>query len=251
VNTLSCLLIKHAILVSQEKDRQTAVRLVADTLKEVSVKFGTKGQRAKPADSALKTTRSSLVTYTVPQNIEQLPLVLYHLAKGPLLGDLVASYDDRVVEGALVLRSGVEACVRLALPTLLSFNSAGDLKQLPLITLSLDSNRILFMDCHSHILVWSGLNVTHGSYDVFRDVCLSRALVSSQSRLPQPIVLCFNEGDSNARWLSSRLSPAHQDPSYLHPSLQGLSIQAIQALCGKFTPTDQPSYHQFMATLFN
>lgn len=76
----------------------------------------------------------------------------------------------------------------MLMPSLLSFNSNGDFEELPLQTLALQSNRILFLDHHTHVLIWSGRDVSGPEFNAYREACRQRAIESSAKRLPSPQV---------------------------------------------------------------
>jgi len=63
--------------------------------------------------------------------------------------------------------------------------------QLPLETLALQSDRIILVDHHTHVFVWSGEDVTDKRFDLFRQACVQRVRASSKWRIPTPKILVF------------------------------------------------------------
>ena len=80
--------------------------------------------------------------------------------------------------------------------------------QLPMETLALQSNRILFLDHHTQVFVWSGRDVVRErivlrflsvifvvqagkEFDVFREACRDKALQAAAMRVPSPQILIF------------------------------------------------------------
>jgi len=111
------------------------------------------------------------------------------------------------------------------------------------------------LDHHTHVMVWSGTEVSGPQFDLFRDACIQKTAYSTQLRLPAPQILNFKEGSSSARWLQARLIPSHKDSlkqqQQSFPQIGFLSDEQRIKLMDKFPPTDQPSFHQFYHQLFN
>ena len=91
--------------------------------------------------------------YDMPAELSQLPLLLYHVRRGPLLGPVVQHPDDVDVLRFGFLHAGRADALRAAMPALLGLDARGGLEELPLQTLALQSGRILFLDHHSQIMV--------------------------------------------------------------------------------------------------
>lgn len=197
--------------------------------------------------------RSSIV-YDLPPELNILPLLLFHVGRGPLLGPILQHPDDIDVARAVFLSAGRSDALRMCMPTLLSFNSRGELEELPLETLALQSNRMLLLDHHTQVLCWSGSAVTGPAYDAYRQACLDRASAHSKYRLPAPEILSFAEGSSASRFLQARLSPSHNDSPGMaelsFPQLRMLTPQQRQELTAKFLPTDDQSFFQYYQRLF-
>lgn len=185
----------------------------------------------------------------LPPHLARLPSVVYHARRGPLLGPILQHADDMDAVRSLFLGSGLEDSLRMAAPRLLSFDRAGQFEELPPETLALQSGRVLMLDHHTHVFVWSGRAVTGPEFDVYRDACRDRAAEESRLRVPCPEVLFFAEGESAARWLECRLNPSHRDPEAEQlrgfPQLLGLGADELAALRAKFLPTDDASEREW------
>jgi hypothetical protein len=254
--------------------------------------------------------RNSALVYELPAELNILPLLLFHVRRGPLLGPILQHPDDIDVGRFIFLHANRTDALRACIPTLLSFNTKGELEEvrsthdthrdatrrdattharwkgtcnvthmaadrpranvphgvcacvvvvfvvceLPLETLALQSNRILLLDHHTQILIWSGSQVSTHAYDAYRHACVDRATAHSRHRLPRPEILTFNEGSSASRWMQVRLIPSHKDTeewqNLTFPQLRTLTSPERQELIDKFLPTDEISFVQFYHTLF-
>eukprot|EP00808_Paulinella_micropora_P000105 g81702.t1 len=142
-----------------------------------------------------------------------------------------------------------------------------------------ESERILYLDHHTHVLIWSGKLVAGADYEAIRAACRQRAMQTTQNRLPAAEVSEFVEGSSAARWLLCRLQPSHIDiqnalaavdkhkavllaklptPSpqqqldallTTFPGLQAMDPAARDALLSKLPPTDELTFRQYWARL--
>jgi hypothetical protein len=102
------------------------------------------------------------------------------------------------------------------------------LKEIPMVTLALQSHFILILDHHTDVFIWSGFSVSGGEYDKIRDALKLIVRNEIRHRYPAPNIMLFNESDSMARWFEARLIPAHKDNEFLQ-------IQACQALIGNLS----------------
>jgi len=185
----------------------------------------------------------------LPSHLAALPLLLYHLRRGPLLGPVVQSSDDCDALRSELLRSDRAATLRLAHPSLLGFSARGDLEELPLDSTVLLSERILFLDAHSQIMVWSGAAVSGPAFAAYRSACLARGAAAGRWRLPQPELMACREGSSAARWITARLQPAHKDGLDGPQSALPLSAEQRAELSAKLLPTDELSFQGWRRNL--
>ena len=197
----------------------------------------------------------SIVSYDLPHKLSSLPLLLFHCRRGPLLSSLLQHPDDISLYRSLFLYSNRSDCYRFLFPVCLSFDCfLGELIEVPMETLALQSNKILYVDTHQSILIWSGELVKGMEYDYYRQGCIQRAADQSQYRVPAPELLVFEAGSSAARWLQCRMIPTHKDSMSLQnlsfPPVQSLTQKQRQELIQQFPPTDDQSFVEYFQQLF-
>jgi protein transport protein SEC23 len=244
VKVVGILLAKRLVTLATHGESSRAIKEDIDAqVKETCAHFGTERREA-----------SGGASYELPSELNILPLLLFHVRRGPLLGPILQSEDDIDVARHLFLTANRADALRFCIPTLLSWNQKGELEELPMETLALQSNRILFLDHQTQILIWSGSEVTGPQFNSYRKACQDRANGQSAHRLPKPEILSFNEGSSASRWLQVRLIPSHKDsPQWQEttfPQLKYLTPQQREQLLEKFLPTDEPSFVQWYSALF-
>jgi len=126
---------------------------------------------------------------------------------GILLGHGLQSSDDQALLHATYLRLRHADADRLARPLMWMLDPAaclrGDgagassLHQLPgavvvrPTTLALWSDRLLAVDCFTHLFVWSGSGVKGQEYDGARDTCVELLQRQASGRVPIPIAMTF------------------------------------------------------------
>jgi hypothetical protein len=153
------------------------------------------------------------------------------------LGPILQHLDDIDSIRCLFLQSRFEFCNQLIEPPLLAVTPAGFVQvsqapccmfglwhthtdtevahawQLPLETLALQSNIILYLDHGTDVFVWSGRDTKDAPQaEELRQQCVTYFYEQTASRFPSPYFMSFKEGDSMARWLLCRLIPSHKDP---------------------------------------
>jgi len=123
------------------------------------------------------------------------------------------------------------------------------LKELPMETLAMQSNKILLLDHHDRVFVWNGQEVCGEQFDHIRDAMQVLIDESIQNRLPTPTISWFPEGSSMARFFISRLIPSHKDPIdrqlETFPELRLLPPQELACFCSKFPQTDEQSFFHY------
>ena len=174
---------------------------------------------------------------------------LFMLRRGPLLGPILQHPDDIDSVRCLFLQSKFECCKQLIEPALLAVTPAGFV-ELPLETLALQSNFILYLDHVTDVFVWVGKQAKESAQsEQLRQTCVQLFQHQTAHRFPSPYFMSFNEGDSMSRWLLCRLVPSHKDPpeiqEKLFPSIKLLGEQQRRALVSKFHYTDDLSYYQY------
>ncbi|CAM9659377.1 unnamed protein product [Discosporangium mesarthrocarpum] len=220
---------------------------------------------------------------TFPRELALLPRQLFHLRRGPLLGPLLQNSDDQLCLRHLFLRGSLEDCLRMLEPRMLSLNAPEALEtlraatesalegealegdgerqtnptpppQLPLTpvpveTLAMLPDRLLVLDTHDRIYIWSGHTVCGREFDPLRKACEAGVAVSAASRFPSASVTFLKDGSSWSRYLTSRLIPSHKDSIEQQlksfPALASVPRAELEGLRRKLPPTDDPSYHQY------
>lgn len=98
------------------------------------------------------------------------------------------------------------------------------------------------------MLVWCG-EESGGASGAVGMLAYALARERAQVRTPRPFVAVFDEGDSMARLLLSRLYPLHNDSDAdqlaAFPDLQTLTPAQLQATRDKLFDTDQQSFNEF------
>eukprot|EP00164_Ancoracysta_twista_P010977 GFYU01016744.1.p1 GENE.GFYU01016744.1~~GFYU01016744.1.p1 ORF type:complete len:355 (-),score=94.46 GFYU01016744.1:247-1245(-) len=192
--------------------------------------------------------------YLMPKELELLPRKMYLLRRGPVLGTLLQHVDDIDAMRTYWMTCNFEDSRRLVNPSLLSVQPDGSFEELPLENLALQSERVLVLDHHSHILVWSGMSMVGPPGDALRQHALHYAQEASKRRFPAPRIVTFNEGTSMARFIECRLIPAHKDSQEdqvsSFPQLSQLADGLKSMLVSKFVDTSDQSFHEWYRSLF-
>jgi len=139
----------------------------------------------------------------MPGNLVALPLKIFMLRRGPLLGPILQHSDDIDFVRCLFLNVGFEDCKRIIQPQLMmGFLNQEGFWNVPMADLALQSDKILFLDHHTHIFIWSGsLTIDNHDFEIIGENCASMAKNILKQRFPIPEILSFKEGSSMARWL--------------------------------------------------
>jgi hypothetical protein len=209
-----------------------------------------------------------------PHELNKIPRHIFHLLRGPCLGPVLQHADDISCIRTLFLESDFFTCRNLMSPPLLCLSkgellksktrdrnqgsSAGlCLRQVPLETLALQSNWILYLDHFSDVFIWSGIDMKGAEYDTVRKELLKTAKKQAHDscRYPAPNILSFCEGESMARWLEARLVPSHKDSEFQQmqsfPQLGELGTPQLSELREKLLWTDDYSFFEWMGHVVN
>jgi len=124
------------------------------------------------------------------------------------------------------------------------------LQRLPAVSLALQSDAVLLIDCGTEIFVWSGADTDGPSGDARRGRAALLAADAAATRHPLASVTCVSERDSMARLVVARLEPLHHDGPGVQlarfPSLASLTSEdERRALSAKFVKSDILSFHQW------
>ena len=145
------------------------------------------------------------------------------------------------------------------------------MKPVPLSTLAMSSDMLLLLHSSSEVHVWSGGLVAGVEYDPVRkkliDEMKRTLLLSSTGGVDvdankvvnhaggSPRIVVSYENDSIARSLYARLEPSHMDNEflnlkYLSRLLGTLTKSKLAALRSKMLPSDELTFHSYVASLF-
>ncbi|MCO5586110.1 hypothetical protein L7F22_040049 [Adiantum nelumboides] len=203
-----------------------------------------------------------------PSELPKLGEILFHLRRGPLLGNIVGHEDERVVLRNLFLQASFDLSLRMLSPRVLMHREGGTFEELPAYDLAMQSNAAIVLDHGTDIFIWMGSDLSADETHSAAALAACRTLVEelTEQRFPAPRVLTFKvrslpftmlflhiEGTSQARYLQSRLIPAHKDPPYEQearfPQLRSLNPDQRARLKSKFFHVDDLSFCEWMRSL--
>eukprot|EP01114_Cavostelium_apophysatum_P002146 TRINITY_DN11871_c0_g1_i2.p1 TRINITY_DN11871_c0_g1~~TRINITY_DN11871_c0_g1_i2.p1 ORF type:complete len:924 (-),score=187.79 TRINITY_DN11871_c0_g1_i2:24-2708(-) len=249
VDVVAILLAKKFVLEARKKqDVDEVLDELDKSLRNIAINCGTKDKRL----------------YQFSRELAPLPRKIFLLRRGPMLGPILQHPDDIDFLRSLFLNGNLDDCKRLIEPPLFmvytdapaedDVDDSASFLQVPLEDLALQSNKILLLDHHTDIFLWSGMEVAGEAFASKRQTCLRRAAAACKHRFPRPHVMQFKEGSSMARWLQCRLIPAHKDSAdeqvTSFPQLDELTPEQKTKLASKFHRTDDASYNQYYRSLF-
>lgn len=190
-------------------------------------------------------------TSIMPTQLAILPKLVFQACTGPLLGQLLNDDDDYAFMRALFLTAGVDDAIRILNPPFFSVSldpANPQYTPVELDDVSLLPDRVLLLDHHTNIFLWSGSKVASSEHEALRQRVLSDFGGWTAARFPAPEIMAFCEGESMARWLVTRLNPAHRDGS--SQGLMGGVAGAVRGLLQtQFSPTDDDSFQQWLAKI--
>ena len=274
-NVASVGIAKKAILMAQKLGQKWAVEEL-DTLVFNMMHFFA-DEHHNAAKKKLKSGAK------VPEELRDVPVMLFHLVRGPCLGPILQHDDDIRCMQNILLNSSLEVCLRIIHPQLycvrqedilrtrhlIGGHTSGEdednishilaqeitnkhyMRNVPIVSLALQSNVILILDHHADIFVWSGHSVSGPEYDKIRSALVKILNERVKHRYPHPNIMLFNENDSMARWFEARLIPAHKDNEFLQMQdcqllIGNLSHEQRNQLSKKLLWTDDKSYHEWL-----
>lgn len=214
---------------------------VDERVKDIAAKFG-----SYIAKSKLR---------AFPSSLSRLPELLFHLKRGPLLGSIIGHEDERAVYRNLYLQAGFDLSLRMMAPRLLMHREAGTFEELPAHDVAMQSDAVIVLDHGIDVFIWTGLRVVadEARNAEAQAACHILAQELTEQRFPAPRMLSFKEASSQARYLQSRLIPAHKDPPYEQearfPQLRVLTVEQRARLKSSFVPTDDLSFCEWMRSL--
>ncbi|KAK8954523.1 hypothetical protein KSP39_PZI002816 [Platanthera zijinensis] len=202
-DVVAVLIAKRTLLHAKSAANAIDMRITVDErVKDIASRFG------------LQLPKSKLLRF--PKELSTLPEILFHLRRGPLLGSIVGHEDERSVLRNLFLNASYELSLRMLSPRCLMHREGGTFEELPSYDLTMQSNAAVVLDHGTDIFIWMGNELTaeEGKSASALAACRTLAEELSEQRFPAPRILSFKEGSSQARYIVSRLIPAHKDPPY-------------------------------------
>ncbi|KAJ8475693.1 hypothetical protein OPV22_019420 [Ensete ventricosum] len=241
-NAAAVLIAKRTLLHAKTFSDAIDLRLTVDErVKDIAVKYGSQLPKSK--------------LYRFPQELSTLPESLFHLRRGPLLGNIVGHEDERSVLRNLFLNASFDLSFRMLAPRCLMHREGGTFEELPAYDLAMQSNVAVVLDHGTEIFIWLGaeLAAQEGKSAAALAACRTLAEELTEHRFPAPRILAFKEGSSQARYFVSRLIPAHKDPPYEQearfPQLRTLTPEQRTRLKSSFLHFDDYSFCEWMRSL--
>ncbi|XP_065043965.1 protein transport protein SEC23 A-like [Musa acuminata AAA Group] len=241
-NAAAVLIAKRTLLHAKTFSDAIDMRLTVDErVKDIAVKYGSQLPKSR--------------LYRFPQELSTLPESLFHLRRGPLLGNIVGHEDERSVLRNLFLNASFDLSLRMLAPRCLMHREGGTFEELPAYDLAMQSNVAVVLDHGTEIFIWLGaeLAAQEGKSAAALAACRTLAEELTEHRFPAPRILAFKEGSSQARYFVSRLIPAHKDPPYEQearfPQLRTLTPEQRTRLKSSFLHFDDYSFCEWMRSL--
>ncbi|KAL0457710.1 UNVERIFIED_CONTAM: hypothetical protein Slati_0398200 [Sesamum latifolium] len=212
-----------------------------ERIKDVARKFGSQVPKSK--------------FYRYPKELSLLPELLFHLRRGPLLGNILGHEDERSVLRSLFLNASFDLSLRMLAPRCLMHREGGTFEELPAYDLAMQSDAAVVLDHGTDVFIWLGaeLAAQEGKSAAALAACRTLAEELTELRFPAPRILAFKEGSSQARYFVTRLIPAHKDPPYEQearfPQLRTLTADQRIKLKSSFIHFDEPSFCEWMRSL--
>ncbi|KAF6172250.1 hypothetical protein GIB67_024872 [Kingdonia uniflora] len=236
------LIAKRTLLQAKTSSDAIDMRVMIDErVKDIALKFGSEVPKSK--------------LRRFPKELSSLPENLFHLRRGPLLGNIVGHEDERSVLRNLFLNASFDLSLRMVAPRCLMHREGGTFEELPAYDLAMQSDAAVVLDHGTDVFIWLGaeLAAQEGESAAALAACRTLAEELTEFRFPAPRILAFKEGSSQARYFVSRLIPAHKDPPYEQearfPQLRSLTADQRAKLKSSFLFFDDPSLCEWMRSL--
>jgi len=236
------LIAKRAVLQANNPSDAASMRLAIDErIKDITSKFGTQVPKVK--------------LQRFPKELSLLPEYLFHLRRGPLFGSIIGHEDERSVLRNLFLQASFDLSLRMLAPRALMHREGGTFEELPAYDLAMQSDAAVVLDHGTDVFIWLGADLAaqEGKSAAALAACRTLAEEITEQRFPAPRILSFKEGSSQARYISSRLIPAHKDPPYEQearfPQLRTLTPEQRTKLKSSFLHLDDLSFCEWMRSM--
>ncbi|WOG83902.1 hypothetical protein DCAR_0103080 [Daucus carota subsp. sativus] len=238
----SVIIAKRTLLRAKNSSTANDMRATIDErIKDIALKFGSVMPKSK--------------LYRFPKELALLPELLFHLRRGPLLGNIIGHEDERSVLRNLFLNASLDLSIRMVAPRCLMHREGGTFEELPAYDLAMQSDSAVVLDHGTDVFIWLGAELASeaGKSAAALAACRTLAEELTEMRFPAPRILAFKEGSSQARYFVSRLIPAHKDPPYEQearfPQLRTLTAEQRTKLKSSFIHFDDPSFCEWMRSL--
>ncbi|KAJ1481917.1 hypothetical protein T484DRAFT_2692864 [Baffinella frigidus] len=189
---------------------------------------------------------------TLPLQLSSLASLVFQAQHGPLLGAMLNDEDDAQAARQAFLAYDMTDSLRILAPPFLSYplkpEDVAPYTHVPLEDLSLLPSRLLVLDHHTHVFVWSGAEVSSAEHEEAREKATSDVAAWTSTRFPAPEIMVLREGESMARWLVCRLNPAHRDVG-AGGFVSAVSGAVRSVFKSRFAHTDDDSLHEWLAKL--
>lgn len=242
IDVAAVLIGKRVVLQAKSPSDAREMRLAIDEkIKDITAKYGIQLPK-------LKLRR-------FPKELSVLPEYLFHLRRGPLLGGIVGHEDERSVLRNLFLQASFDLSLRMLAPRVLMHREGGTFEELPAYDLAMQSDAAVVLDHGTDVFIWLGADLASqdGKSAAALAACRTLAEELTEERFPAPRILSFKEGSSQARYLGSRLIPAHKDPPYEQearfPQLRSLTPEQRGKLKSSFLHVDDMSFCEWMRSM--
>ncbi|KAK1356738.1 Protein transport protein SEC23 [Heracleum sosnowskyi] len=238
----SVIIAKRTLLRAKTSSTVNDMRATIDErIRDIALKFGSHIPRSK--------------LYRFPKELNLLPELLFHLRRGPLLGNIIGHEDERSVLRNIFLNASLDLSIRMMAPRCLMHREGGTFEELPAHDLVMQSDSAVVLDHGTDVFIWLGAELASqaGKCAAALAACRTLSEELTELRFPAPRILAFKEGSSQARYFVSRLIPAHKDPPYEQearfPQLRTLSAEQRTKLKSSFIHFDDPSFCEWMRSL--
>ena len=238
-----------------------SVEIVGRRLRDIALVFDGRARGTGLAQRLLGGLQGVDASYAcLPSHLEMLPSALWHLCHGPLLG-VIAQHADQVeelrtclllasVQDALLMIDPVCECV---VPPGNAVESNLRLQRVAPDSLSLRSDRVVLLDAGTDMMLWIGRKARENAAAVRCAKVAAIERIDALGRWPVPRLKVVFDGDGQARFVTSRLNPAHrdaaEDQAVWHPDVADMDDSTRLSLMRSMPPTDNTSILGWLRTL--
>ena len=182
----------------------------------------------------------------------------YFFQRGPLLGHLLGSPQERALLQAEFLSASLPVASRMSVPTLHVLGSGGGgggaaaspgegFVEVPPVDLALLLGVAAVLDCGSQVFIWVGRGEGRAGVEAR---CARFAAAQAEGRAPFPEVVVLAEGEDDPSPLLLRLAPMRRDARGAQraqlPLLEVLPAGALDAACEALPATEEPSLLEWL-----